>query len=109
MFTKRNGKAFVDDKALWAVKLFEEIEAAVEALGYKSSNWARLLYVSGGWLNLKKCFWCAIRWRFKANGKAIICSINDMPHLEIALAQGTETIPTRLRESRQPKEDGRWE
>jgi hypothetical protein len=45
------------------------------------------MFVCGGWLNLKKCYWCAISWRFKPTGEAIMETISNNPNLKISITQ----------------------
>jgi hypothetical protein len=43
--------------------------------------------VCGGWLNLKKCYWYAISWRFKPTGEAVMETISNNPNLKISITQ----------------------
>jgi hypothetical protein len=53
----------------------------------KAQAWARIIFMCGGWLNLKKCYWYAISWRFKPTGEAVMETISDNPNLKISITQ----------------------
>jgi hypothetical protein len=55
--------------------------------------------VCGGWLNLKKCYWYAISWRFKPTGEAVMETISDNHNLTISITQKGQP-PKTLNESK---------
>ncbi|KAI2488890.1 hypothetical protein MHU86_25944 [Fragilaria crotonensis] len=59
--------AFVDDTYLGVNDFLSELtmEQLVERLQHIAGTWERLLAISGGALNLKKCSWYAMYWDWK--------------------------------------------
>ena len=62
------------------IKLTREIEEI-------SQNFERKLFSTGGSLNLKKCFWYLIPWRWEAEGSATMVRRGQSPS-EIYMTQG---------------------
>ena len=62
--------AFVDDTSLAFTDTFEPMtpEAMIKKMELTAQNWEKLLYYSGGSLNLKKCAWSTLQWEWK-NGR----------------------------------------
>jgi hypothetical protein len=88
---KRDSKAFVDDTTLWnTLPGGSSITRVVVNAAHKAQTWAKLLWVTGGKLNIKKCYWYAVLWKFKATGESVMTSISDDPHLCIELIQGSD-------------------
>jgi len=96
IFTERHGEAFVDDTTLWltALAIFSSIQSLTSAMQDKAQVWERLLWTCGGALNLKKCYWYAISWKWDKHGKATMCSIDDTLDLKIRLSQGADHTTT---------------
>jgi hypothetical protein len=87
-YTERQGEAFVDDTTLWTTSYATTcIVTIIARAAVKAHAWARIIFVCGGWLNLKKCYWYAISWRFKPTGEAIMETISDNPNLKISITQ----------------------
>jgi hypothetical protein len=90
-YTERQGEAFVDDTTLWTTSYATTcIVTIVARAAVKAQAWARIIFVCGGWLNLKKCYWYAISWRFKPTGEAIMETISDNPNLKISISQKSQ-------------------
>jgi hypothetical protein len=88
VYTEQPGEAFVDDTTLWTTSYATTcIVAIVTRAAVKAQAWARIIFVHGGWLNLKKCYWYAISWRFKPTREAIMETISDNPNLKISITQ----------------------
>jgi hypothetical protein len=64
------GEAFVDDTSLWLLQMGMLLSAAAALMQVTAQQWERLLYATGGALNLAKCFWYGIEWTFTAAGEA---------------------------------------
>lgn len=89
VYTERNGEANVDDTALWKLSLDGTIAALVQATAIMAQTWERLLWVSGGALNLKKCYWFAVAWKWTKTGEPTMMTIAENPDLEIRLTKGS--------------------
>jgi hypothetical protein len=88
---KRDGEAFVDDTTLWnTLPGGSSVTRVVANAAHKAQTWAKLLWVTGGKLNLKKCYWYAVSWSFKPTGEPVLSSISDDPHLRIDIKQGSD-------------------
>jgi hypothetical protein len=99
-YTKRQGEAFVDNTTLWTTSYTTTcIVTIVARAAIKAQAWAQIIFVCGGWLNLKKCYWYAISWRFKPTGEAIMETISDNPNLKISITQKGQP-PKTLNESK---------
>jgi hypothetical protein len=107
VIVKITGVSFVDDTGLgvssdyqWdetetaEENNYQEIVAVVHPLATLAQHWGRLLFTTGGSINLQKSFWYLIAWRWK-NGKPILATIPQAP-LDISLTSGYNTDPTRL-------------
>jgi hypothetical protein len=64
----RNGEAFVDDTTLWALQRGILFARLIAMMRKTAQRWERLLYATGGALNLLKCFWYGIQWNFTDAG-----------------------------------------
>jgi uncharacterized membrane protein len=63
---RRNGKALVDDTALWTVQMGIFFLPLVNMMCMTAQRWERLIYATGGALNLLKCLWYGVQWSFTA-------------------------------------------
>jgi hypothetical protein len=106
------GEAFVDDTGLGtnlidgtnATPAFIQVSRNLRTL---SQEWERLLFSTGGTLNLQKCLWFLLSWDWK-QGKAKLQSITDTPcaltltsgnnpeEITIQRIEPTDTFPTLL-------------
>jgi hypothetical protein len=84
--TRRTGEAFVDDTSLWLLQLGLLLSAAIALMQVTAQCWERLLYATGGALNLAKCFWYGIEWTFTSAGEAQMISMTTGP--DIVLTAG---------------------
>jgi hypothetical protein len=55
--------------------------------------WEKLLWATGGTLNLSKCFYYVIAWDFHKNGTPILLNPSAMPDTHIHLTQGDNPMP----------------
>lgn len=60
----RNGEAFIDDTSSWALRQGILFAMLIQMMCATAQKWERLLYATGGALNLLKCFWYGIQWTF---------------------------------------------
>ena len=65
---RRHGEAFVDDTTLWTLRQGILFAKAIEMMRRTAQRWERLLYSTGGALNLLKCFWYGLQWQFTDAG-----------------------------------------
>jgi hypothetical protein len=93
---RRTGEAFVDDTTLWLLRLGLLLTAATVLMQTTAQRWERLLYATGGALNLAKCYWYGIEWTFTATGEAQMVSTTDGPTI-ILTAGATPDKPEPLR------------
>jgi hypothetical protein len=74
---RRHGEAFVDDTTLWTAQRNTAYTALVEMMSMTAQRWERLLYATGGALNLLKCFWYGIEWTFTDAGVPRMMKLQD--------------------------------
>jgi hypothetical protein len=85
-YSEQQGKAFVDDMTLWTTSyLITCILVIVAEATMKAQAWAGILFVCGQKLNVTKCYWYAISWRFKPTGEAVMETISNNPDLKITI------------------------
>jgi hypothetical protein len=96
---QRTGGGFVDDVA----NVFNFVLAAMLATHYseemissgmqaEAQTWERLLWSTGGALELSKCFFYIMAWDFRKNGEPILLDLPHMPDIEIELTSGQDPI-----------------
>jgi hypothetical protein len=73
---QRTGEAFVDDTALWILRMGLMFMMLTTLMQQTAQRWARLIHVSGGALNLLKCFWYDIQWYYTPTGIPRMCKIH---------------------------------
>ena len=82
---QRTGEAFVDDTSLWILRMGLLFMALTTIMQQTAQRWARLIHVSGGALNLLKCFWYGIHWSYTPTGIARMCKIHaDDPSIDVS-------------------------
>lgn len=74
---RRNGEAFVDDASLWTACMGIFFITLVQTMCNTAQRWERLLYATGGALNLMKCFWYGVQWHFTDSGVPKMMRIKD--------------------------------
>jgi hypothetical protein len=96
---KRTGDGFVDDVALVfnfglanMLKTHYTPEAIATGMQTEAQVWERLLWTTGGALNLAKCFYYVIAWNFHKNGTPILLTPSVMPNTSISLTNATKPI-----------------
>jgi len=87
------GEAFVDDTGLGTndttnTTLLTEDQALVSNLNSLAQEWERLLFSTGGALNLQKCFWFLLSWRWY-KGRAKLHNQLTLP-AQIAMTSGMD-------------------
>ena len=89
---KRLAEAFVDDTALGFTDYGKlTYVAMVKRLQEIAQTWERLLFYSGGALNLKKCFWYILYWQWHDGRPECRVTKSDDPPL--TLKSGPNPIP----------------
>jgi hypothetical protein len=70
--------------------------AVVEGLEKDAQTWERLLWLSGGKLELSKCLYYIMSWHYSEDGSATLKSCSDIP-FDITLTCGQETKRTKIK------------
>jgi len=87
IFDERNVDSYVDDTAVGVNDAMDEdpssIDDIVAALQDTSQKWERLLYSSGGALELQKCFWYLVYWEWEDGRPHMIPSISSPAQLAL--------------------------
>jgi hypothetical protein len=94
------GEAFVDDAGLGTddttnTTLVTEDQALVSNLNSLAQEWERLLFSTGGALNLQKCFWFLLSWRWN-KGRAKLHTQLTLP-AQIAMTSGMDPTPSVIK------------
>jgi hypothetical protein len=98
---QRTGDGFVDDVANvfnhgLAIMLSDDtITPADIAAGmqYEAQVWERLLWATGGALELSKCFYYILYYDFHKNGSPFLLAPHQMPNTEIHITSGDDPTP----------------
>jgi hypothetical protein len=81
---KHIGEAFVDNTSLWLLQLGMLLAATIQLMTSTAQCWERLLYSTGGSLQLSKCFCYRISWHFTSTGKpTMVHSTDDGPPIQL--------------------------
>ena len=72
--------AFVDDTDLWDVLLRSNLDSPtlIQRMTHRAQAWERLMFASGGKLNLQKCFWYLITWQWN-DGIPRLSTLQETP------------------------------
>jgi hypothetical protein len=99
----RTGDDFVDDVSNvfnfgLAAMLLAHYSEQMIANGMKTEahRWERLLWSTGGTLELSKCFFYIISWDFHKNGTSILLSPIEMDAINIRLTSGEDPVPHKI-------------
>ena len=88
---------FVDDTDLWDI-LFGTPPLphalAIQRMQQRAQSWEKLLFISGGKLNLQKCYWYYISWQWQ-DGLPTLSTIDDTPG-DITLLSGNSPTPDTI-------------
>jgi hypothetical protein len=90
-------EAFVDDTNV-AVNDSEKpytSQQLVDILQIDAHHWEKLLFTSGGKLELSKCFFYIMHWKFSSDGIPSLTSKDELPH-QLLLHQGNDRVPTEI-------------
>ena len=73
--------AFVDDTNLWDIlyNIHLSIEDQRNRTQSRAQYWARIINLTGGKLNLSKCHWYMVRWKWQEDGFPEMQEIDDTP------------------------------
>jgi hypothetical protein len=67
----------------------------VDILQIGAQHWEKLLFTSGGKLELSKCFLYIMHWKFSSEGIPSLTSKDELPH-QLLLHQGNDRVPTEI-------------
>ena len=70
------------------------LTALVSRMTNMVQMWEQLLWTSGGALNLKKCYWFLVSWKWTKTGKPKMQMITETPSFEIRLTEGSDQMKT---------------
>jgi hypothetical protein len=87
-------EGFVDDTDV-AVNDAETARTAQElatVLQMDAQHWEKLLFTSGGKLELNKCFFCLLHWKFSEDGQPSLTPKAQLP-CKLMLHQGNDPMP----------------
>jgi hypothetical protein len=68
--------------------------AIITQLQEDAQVWARLLFMSGGLLKLRKCLYYVMSWDYDSEGRDTLCSKENTPSL--LLTNGTDLAPKAI-------------
>lgn len=94
-------EAIVDDTSVFTnTPEFESLPNLVAHLESDAQYWENLLSVSGGCLELSKCFYYLLAWTFTNTGDPIPMSINEIEQTTSAvrLQEFSKTTPTNIKQ-----------
>ena len=96
---KRTMEGFVDDTdvAVNDAASDEPYTSAqlIQTLQTDAQHWERLLFISGGKLELTKCFFYIMIWKFCDNGLPSLTPKTQLPHT-LMITQGNDAAPTSI-------------
>jgi hypothetical protein len=92
VYSSRHGEGFVDDTTLWEVDLNASTQTVVTRMTTKAQRWERLIWSSGGALNLDKCYLYLLEWTYSKTGIARLKPLKDMPY-DVSLTAGNSPAP----------------
>jgi hypothetical protein len=103
---QRTGDGFVDDVAnvfnfgLEAM-LTEDFspQQIAEGMQDEAQVWERLLWTTGGALELSKCFYYLIAWDFHKSGAPALLTPAEMPDTEIFITNGADAAHTLIQQT----------
>ncbi len=85
------GEAFVDDAGLGVNTTNKPPQELVKDLQVVAQRWEKLLFSTGGALNLSKCFWFLLAWRWE-NGKPTLHTAATAPGI-LQMTSENESTP----------------
>jgi hypothetical protein len=96
---KRTMEGFVDDTDVQVndAKTPYTAQELAQVLQIDAQHWEKLLFTSGGKLELNKCFFYLLYWEFDDDGKPRLKKKADLPH-KLMLHQGNDLEPTEIQQ-----------
>jgi hypothetical protein len=112
------GIAFVDDSSLYITSKYQhdvdldmaqnmpiENKESIQSLNTTAQHWERLLFSTGGTINMQKSFWYLIAWEWKnsvpklvtsksAPGKMVLISVSSPSLITIPRLEVTDSFQT---------------
>ena len=96
---KRTMEGFVDDTDVAVndaqAKTPHTPAKLVQVLQDDAQHWERLLFISGGKLELNKCFFYALIWQFDTDETPTLTPKDQIPH-QLMITQGNDNEPTEI-------------
>jgi hypothetical protein len=94
-----NVKMFIDDASNSTGKFLRWLHdpptplEVTDLLRHDAQTWERLLWTSGGLLNLTKCLFYVAFWRFDTEGRASLTPTSELPPLLLSSGSSPGTLP----------------
>jgi len=92
---------FVDDTTLWqntfkaSMENLNHVEESpaiqIQQLQARAQWWEELLHATGGRLELDKCFYYILQWKFDKEGKALLATLPDLQQYNSIVFRQSET------------------
>jgi hypothetical protein len=101
-------KMFIDDASNATGKLLEWLHSPPQAnelcdmLQHDAQTWERLLWASGGLLNLTKCLYYLSYWQFDLEGRARLTPKTELPQLHLTSGDDMTLVPVAQHNSNEP-------
>ncbi len=89
------GTGYVDDVTLMVTTTFEEPQTEVHVktkVKHMATIWEKLLYLTGGKLELSKCFWVPIIWGLRKGDVVLLSGKRSRTELYLVESETGETI-----------------
>jgi hypothetical protein len=88
IYCARHGEGFIDDTTLWEVAdNSAPLSTVIARMTTKAQRWERLIWSSGGALNLDKCYLYLLTWKFNKKGDAHLAPLSGTPY-NVSLTAG---------------------
>ena len=96
--SKHPGEAFLDDTDLWLTSTSSSSNGTlISSMQMVAQLWEHLLYASGGFLAIQKCFYYLVNWCWDHNGFPVLSSNITPSEPQLVMTSGrstsTYTIP----------------
>jgi hypothetical protein len=101
-------KMFIDDASNATGKFLEWLHAPPQAnelcdmIQHDAQTWERLLWTSGGLLNLTKCLYYLSYWQFDLEGRARLTPKTELPQLHLTSGDDMTLVPVAQHNFNEP-------
>ena len=102
--------AFVDDTTAWLNNFLkslqqnktEKLEELATTLQDTAQAWEQLLYSTGGALELSKCFYYIIAWKWNKEGRARLATPDDIaPRISVTSSKTGNSVEIEMKDCRE--------